>query len=340
MIFACGGAFVPEPSDAVPDPAPPAHPLSSQEEVVVERCGRFSKLLTAGFHCLVPFLDRPKLYTIDFYELLPGGRLRHTVKTSCRIVMKTEIIDTPQLSVISRDNCLALVDAIVQYKISSTRTMVYSTQNVPNMVSKLLQAQVRNVAGQLDIDQLIESTSASRAASRVSTDMNAIGRRWGINIESVKFQSVNVGHLQGALAKAKNASLGNKALLLKARATRQTTIIDAEGQQVKIEREAEGTAAQLVAGARGRARAIVNEARAEAETARVIGSVVAGRGTGESITRYLLAMKYVDALRAIVARPNTSLKFLPRESSVLQTASSLGLSTLVPPSAAGSFARA
>lgn len=304
--------------------------VREREEVIVERCGRFLSLHHAGCYCLVPFFDSPKMYYHEFYKLNTTGRLVKDVRRSYRVSMQTEVIDTPKLMVITRDNAMVFLDCILNYRISASKTMIYTTQNVPNMMSKLLQAQVRNVAGQLDVDQLIESSAMSRAAARVSSEMVAIATRWGVKVDFVKFQNVDVGELQDALARAKNASLDNQALFLKARANRQTTIIDAEGQQVKLMREAEGTAAQIVAGARGRARAIVNEARGEAETARVVGTVVAGR-SGENVTKYLLAMKYVEVLKAVCARRDTKIRLLPHETSLLQTVASLGLSTVVPP---------
>lgn len=309
-----------------------------QEEVIVERCGKFSRLEHAGCHCLMPFFDRPKMYHHEFYKLTTSGSLVRETRNSYRVSMQTEVIDTPKLMVITRDNAQAYLDCILNYRVSVSRTMMYSTQNVPNMMSKLMQAQVRNVAGQLDVDQLIESNAASRAASRVTTEMLAIAKRWGIHVDFVKFQNVEVGELKDALAQAKNASLGNNALFLKARANRQTAIINAEGQHLKMVREAEGTAAQRVAGARGTARAMVNDARGEAETARVVGTVVSGRG--ENVTKYLLAMKYIDVLRAIASSPQTSIHFLPRETSLLQTMATLGLNTIAPPKAAAAAAHA
>mmetsp|Transcript_20309 Transcript_20309/g.47025 ORF Transcript_20309/g.47025 Transcript_20309/m.47025 type:complete len:337 (-) Transcript_20309:21-1031(-) len=303
--------------------------VREREEVIVERCGQFSRILQAGCHCLIPFVDRPKFFTHEFYKLNLGGRLELSRKHSYRVSMQTEVIDTPQLMVITRDNAKIFLDCILQYRVAQSKTMLYSTQNLPNMMSKLMQAQVRNVAGQLDVDQLIESNAATRAAARVSAEMAAIATRWGASVEFVKFQNVEVGELKDALAQAKNASLNNNALFLNARATRQTTIIDSEAQRDKAIREAEGTAAQIVAGARGRARAIVNEARGEAETARVIGRVVSGR-SGENVTKYLLSIKYIDVLRDITSCSDTEIRFLPKETSTLQTLSILGLNTVAP----------
>ncbi|KAA0175728.1 hypothetical protein FNF27_02814 [Cafeteria roenbergensis] len=306
-----------------------------RQEVVVERCGKFHTLLQAGCHCLVPFIDRPKVFKRDFHRLV-NNRLDHVSERTYRVVLKDEVIDTPRLAVITRDNCLVLLDALLSFRVSSSKGMLYSTQNVPDMLSKLLQAQVRNVAGQLDVDQLIESTAASRAASRVSSEMSGIATRWGVQIKFVKFQSVDVGSLHDALARAKNASLNNNALLLKARATRQTSIIDAEGDQVRILREAEGTAAQTLAAAKGNARATVNEARGEAETARVVGSVVFKHGGPGSVTKYLLATKYVEVLREVASCANTTVRFLPRETSLLQTVAGLGLNVIAPRGTAAS----
>ena len=78
-------------------------------------------------------------------------------------------------------------------QIINAKTMLYNTQNLPRMLSKVLQAQLRNVSGSLDVDQMIESTAG---LNRVGAEMKRIATRWGVHVDFVKIQKVDAGELQ------------------------------------------------------------------------------------------------------------------------------------------------
>ncbi len=160
-----------------------------------------------------------------------------------RISTQNEVIDFPKQSVITRDNAMVFLDAILQYRIVSPKQMIYSSQNLPRMLSKLLQAQIRNVAGMLDVDQIIEDTAA---LDRVSGELDIVARRWGVKVEMVKIQRVEAGELTHVLAQKKNADLKNQEVIINAKASKQTRIIEAEGHRDRMIKEAEGEAAQVI----------------------------------------------------------------------------------------------
>lgn len=107
----------------------------------------------------------------------------------------------------SRSLCVPFAPQILQYRVVNPKNMIYSTQNLPRMLSKILQAQLRNVAGMLDVDQIIEDTAA---LDRVSSEIDEVARRWGVQVEMVKIQKVEAGELTQVLAQKKNADLKNK----------------------------------------------------------------------------------------------------------------------------------
>lgn len=196
------------------------------------------------------------------------------------------------------------------------KAMLYSSVNTPLLIGKMLQAQIRAVAGALDVDALIEETASM---DRVAGELSAVTQRWGVAISFVKFQRVDAGALTEVLAKRKNADLENQSIIIRAKATKQKTVIESEGVRDRTIREAEGEAQQLrsrgklgfalrscfsaaeapfIAAARGEAKAITNTATAQAEEVREVARAIAR--LGENPTRYLLAMKYLDALRDIM----------------------------------------
>ena len=139
----------------------------------------------------------------------------------------------------------------------------------------------------------------------------------------VRFQKVDAGGLTDVLAKRKNADLENQSIIIRAKATKQKAIIEAEGNRDRVIREAEGEAQQMKSRARGEAKAITNAAQAEADAVREVARAIAR--TGENPTRYLLALKYIDALKTIMTQPNTDIKFIPTQTAHIQTLEAFGV---------------
>ena len=136
---------------------------------------------------------------------------------------------------------------VLQYHIVNAKQMAYSVTNLPNVLSKLLQAQLRDVSGSLDVDRIIEDTAI---LDRVSGELDLIARNWGVRIDMVKIQRVQTGSLEEVLSQKKNADFHNKEVIIAAKSSKQTAIINAEGQRDQKIREAEGEAQRIVASGR------------------------------------------------------------------------------------------
>ena len=129
---------------------------------------------------------------------------------------------------------------MLQYRVVNPKQMVYSVTNLPNVLSKLLQAQLRDVAGSLDVDRIIEDTAI----------LDRVARNWGVKIEMVKIQKVQANELSEVLAQKKNADFKNREVIINAKSNKQTRVINAEGQRDQKIREAEGEAQRIVASGR------------------------------------------------------------------------------------------
>lgn len=301
--------------------------IKEKENVIVERFGEFKAVLTPGVHFIIPFVERAKTYSWRYLLSQNGTTHRVHVTGRTRVPTKNEVMDFPKQAVITRDNAMIYLDAVLSYKIINAKEMIYNTQNLPHMLSKLLQAQIRNVAGMLDVDQIIEDQAAM---DRVSQQMATISKRWGVHIEFVRIQKVEAGTLTHVLAKKKDADLRNKEVIISAKAQKQTRVIESEGNRDRMIREAEGEAQQILSRARGEAQAIINAANAEKEAVGQIARAIAR--TGENPTQYLLALKYIEALKRITAQPNTKVTFLPNDTAFMQTVgSAFGMNTVIPP---------
>lgn len=300
--------------------------VREKENTIIERFGKFKCILTPGIHFILPWIDQPKAYTFRYFVTTASGATTYVEKTGLtKVLTQNEVLDFPKQNVITRDNATISVDAVLNYKIVNPKVMIYTTQNLPRMLSKVLQAQIRNVAGTLDVDQIIEDTAAM---DRVKSEMKLVAVRWGVQIDFVKIQRVEAGSLTDVLAKKKNADLKNQEVIIRAKASKQKRVIESEGHRDRMIREAEGNAQAVRSRARGTAKATTNAARAEADSVRQIAAAIAS--TGENPTKYLLALKYLEALQQIATMANTDVRFLPHTTSVLQTLQMFGMSTIAP----------
>lgn len=277
---------------------------------------------------MFPFIDRAKTFTHRYYISNNRGETKLVEKKNCdHISTWNEVLDFPKQTVITRDNAKIQLDAILQYRVANPKKMVYNTQNLPMMLSKNLQAQIRNIAGLMDVDQVIEETAA---LNRISIELDRVATRWGIKVEFVRVQRVEAGALSGILARAKNADLDNRKVIIDAKMGKQTQIIQSEGNRDRLIKEAEGEAMRTISNARGEAQAIKNRATADAKSVSEIARAVSR--FGENPTKYLLAMRYIKALSEIVTMPNTVVEYMPKETSFVQVATSeFGMNALLPP---------
>lgn len=295
--------------------------VREKECIILERLGRFKSVLTPGVHCVVPFLDKPKSFSVRYYVDNARDEPELVEKLNqMRVQTQDEILDLPKQATLTKDGADLQIDVLLSYKVTNAKQMLYNTQNLPRMLSKVLQAQVRAVAGSLDVDSIIEET---QSMDRVSSELGEVAVRWGVSINFVRYAKIDAGALSDVLAKRKNADLENQSIIIGAKTVKQKAILESEGQRDRLVKEAEGEAQQMRSRARGEAKAIVNAAQAEADAVREIARAISR--TGEDPTRYLLAVKYVEALKAIMAQPATSVKFIPRETAHLQAMQSMGV---------------
>ena len=157
-------------------------------------------------------MDAPRTHTDRYTITNNNGTITLIQKNNIPTVStQNEVLDFPQQTVITRDNARISLDAVLQYSITSPKTTIYAVDNLPNILSKLLQAQIRNVAGSLDVDQIIEDTAQM---DRVSGLMDSAAVQFGVKISLVKIQRVDAGPLSQVLAQKKQADLSNKEVRL------------------------------------------------------------------------------------------------------------------------------
>ena len=250
--------------------------VEQREVIIIERFGKYRTTLTAGLNFIVPYIDRPKRYSEKY--VLTDAVGRDEVKQNMdaiRVNTQDQVIDFPQQRAISRDNAIIELDAVLNFKILHPKIFIYSCVNLPNLISKLLQAQLRNVAGSLELDQMIQDAAQLNVLTGL-LDMEA--QRWGVQIQFVKVQRVVYSHNPQILSLVKDTENKNKEIIIDAKSTKQKAIIESEGQRDKMMKEAEGEANEMLANARGYAQAVKNKASGESRTIREVAKALRSAG--------------------------------------------------------------
>ncbi|GIQ88464.1 stomatin family protein, partial [Kipferlia bialata] len=182
--------------------------VKEKQAIIIERLGKYTNTLTAGIHFVMPIISQPRKYSYHYFDTDPRTQRVKLVRKRNIMIISTsdEIQDYPATHIISRDNASCYLDCCLSYSIQNPRQMIYSCQNLPLMLQKCLQSHVRNVAGQLDIDQLIEESGSLKILTSL---LQNEATRWGVRIRFVKVQNLKAQELEQDLARKKNAELQN-----------------------------------------------------------------------------------------------------------------------------------
>ncbi|HCO69820.1 SPFH domain-containing protein [Mesotoga sp.] len=263
------------------------------EKGLVERLGKYRREAEPGLQFIIPFIER--MVKVD---------LRETV------------IDVPPQEVITKDNVVVTVDAIIYYQITDAFRVVYNVANFEIAAIKLAQTNLRNVIGEMELDQTL--TSRERINVTLREVLDEATDKWGVKVTRVEIKKIDPPQdIMDAMSKQMKAERTKRAVILEAEGYKQSeitkaegdkmsAILQAEGQSESIKRVAEANKFKLIAEAEGQAIATVNVFKAIHE--------------GDP-TKDLIAIRYLDALRQI-ADGKANKVFLPYESSAML--SSLG----------------
>ena len=257
---------------------------------LAERFGRYRKTLEPGFHMIVPFID--KVQKID---------------------MREQVVDVPPQEVITKDNVVVTVDAVVYYQATDPVKLAYNVANFILAATKLAQTNLRNVIGDMDLDAAL--TSREVINTELRTILDEATDVWGTRVVRVEIQRIDPpADVTQAMHRQMKAERDRRAIvteaegekrsaILRAEGVKQAAILDAEGRAQAIREVADADKFRLLTVAEGEGRAIE----------RVFGAIHEGDPTPD-----LIAIEYLKALQGIADGQATKI-FLP-----LETAGILG----------------
>lgn len=244
------------------------------EKGLVERLGRFKKILEPGLNFVFPFVD--------------------TVK---KADMREQVIDVPPQEVITKDNVGVTVDAVIYFKVTDPFKVLYNVANFQYAALKLAQTNLRNEIGNLELDQTL--TSREKINVQLRQMLDDATDAWGVKVTRVEIQRIEPPRdITDAMSRQMKAERDKRAAILEAEGFKQAAILKAEGEKTSTILSAEGKKQSQVLIAEGEAGAITT----------VFGAIHNGKPTSD-----LLAVKYLEALAKIADGKATKV-FLPIES--------------------------
>ena len=260
---------------------------------IVEQLGRYKATVEPGLKLIIPF-----------------------IQNLTRVDMREQVIDVPPQEVITKDNVTVTVDAVIYFEPTDAQRLIYNVANFILAVTKLAQTNLRNVIGDMSLDNALTSRDNVNVALREVLDDAT--DKWGVRVVRVEIQRIDPpADVMHAMHEQMKAERNRRAVVLEADGAREAAITRAEGQKQSVILASEAVRQQAILEAEGEADAIRAVADAEAAAIRsVYGAIHDGDPTPD-----LLAIKYLEALGTVADGRATKI-FLPADMSA--TLGSLG----------------
>jgi len=295
--------------------------VPQSETRVIERLGRFHSVLPPGLSFIVPFIDRPKDIYTRRIQTLPSGHQIIRLTLSPIIDLREQVYDFPSQQVITRDNVTTEINALLYFQIVDPKKAVYEIDNLPNAIEKLTQTSLRNVIGELELDETL--TSRDTINSKLQVILDEATNKWGVKVNRVELQDITPPEsVRVAMEKQMQAERNRRAEILNAEGEKKSVILRSEGEKESRINQAEAVKQAEILRAEGQARATVLAAQAEADAIERVARAVSQTGTDPAT--YILACKYIETLKDLTSGKDNKTIFMPYEAtSVLSSIGSI-----------------
>ncbi len=286
--------------------------VPQSETRVIERLGRFHSVLPPGLNIIWPFIDKPKMvYTRKMEGTAMGRQIARIVTTSV-IDLREQVYDFPSQQVITKDNVTTEINALLYFQIVDPKKSVYEIENLPNAIEKLTQTSLRNVIGELELDETL--TSRDTINSKLQAILDEATNKWGVKVNRVELQDITPPEsVREAMEKQMQAERNRRAEILNAEGEKKSLILRSEGEKESQINQAEAIKQSEILRAEGESRAKVLQAEAEAEAIRRVTEAIKESKTDPAT--YMLAMKYIETLNEMVSGKDNKTVYVPYEAS-------------------------
>ena len=255
--------------------------VPQQSAYVVERLGRYSGTLSAGFHVLLPFVD-----TI---------RYRHSLKEMA--------VDIPAQVCITRDNVQVGVDGVLYLKVLNPERASYGISDYMFAISQLAQTTLRSEVGKIDLDKTFEERTNINTA--VVSELDKASESWGVKVLRYEIKNITPPHdILAAMEKQMRAEREKRAVILTSEGSRDAAINNAEGVKQEVIKASEARKQQQINEAEGQASAIMAVATATAEGIRRVAEAIKMDGGYEAV-QLRVAEQYIGQFGELAKKSTT-----------------------------------
>lgn len=283
--------------------------------VIIERFGKYLETLTPGINWIIPLMDKPHLMEWrNSREYLDGaGRTRIVPFMEMRgtIDMRETVYDFPRQNVITKDNVGIEINALLYFQITDPIKAAYKVESLPTAIEKLTQTTLRNIIGEMDLDQTL--TSREIINTKLQVILDEASDKWGVKVNRVELQDIiPPSAIREAMEKQMKAERDRRAVILEAEGAKSSRILQAEGIRESEIKKAEGMKQAAILEAEGSAEAKIKVAQAEAEAVKIVASTVAQSSNPAS---YMISLKYIEALTKMTDGKDNKIVYMPYEAS-------------------------
>lgn len=216
---------------------------------VIERFGKYSKTLDAGFHFKTPFIE----------------------KVAKRVSLKEQVADFPPQPVITRDNVTMQIDTVVFFQVMDSKLYTYGVNQPISAIESLSATTLRNIIGDLELDHTL--TSRDTINSKITAILDEATDKWGIKVNRVEVKNIiPPREIQDAMEKQMKAEREKRAMILTAEGQKQAAITAAEGEKQSAILRGEAVKQQRILEAEGEAQAIIAVQKANAESIKLLNA--------------------------------------------------------------------
>jgi regulator of protease activity HflC (stomatin/prohibitin superfamily) len=255
--------------------------VPQQSAYIVERLGKYSSTLSAGFHILVPFMERVAY--------------RHSLKETA--------LDIPEQVCITKDNVQVGIDGVLYMQILDAARASYGIADYNFAISQLAQTTLRSEIGKIDLDRTFEERATINA--NVVSELDKATEPWGVKVLRYEIKNINPPRdVIQAMEKQMRAEREKRAVILTSEGDRDAKINEAEGEKQRVIKESEAKRQQQINEAAGEAEAILAVATATAEGLRRVADAVAAPG-GREAMQLRVAEDYVQQFGNLARTANT-----------------------------------
>jgi regulator of protease activity HflC (stomatin/prohibitin superfamily) len=255
--------------------------VPQQNAYVVERLGKYSGILNAGFHILIPFMD--------------VIRYKHS--------LKEEALDIPEQICITRDNVQVAVDGVLYLKVLNPERASYGISNHLFAISQLAQTTLRSEIGKIELDRTFEERTNINTA--VVSELDKATEAWGIKVMRYEIKNITPPKdVLAAMEKQMRAEREKRATILTSEGVRDAAVNTAEGEKQQVIKASEANRQQQMNEAEGQAAAILAVASATAEGIRKVADAIQAPGGFEAV-QLRVAEQYITQFGNIAKEGNT-----------------------------------